>query len=79
MEIEVGWLRALKDAFHARAQFDKAKAEGKQIEDLKKWRADLRDFVVEVAARGDDAAMAELERAKHSLVPASYRDDGGGE
>lgn len=77
MEIEVGWLRALRDAFHARAAFDKAKSEGKQIEELKAWRADLRDFVVEVAARGDDAATAEVERAKRSLMPASYRDSGG--
>lgn len=74
MEIEVGWLRALHEAFRARAAFDEAKWEGKQIEDLKKWRADLRDFVVEVANRGDDAATAEIERAKRSLVPPSYRE-----
>jgi hypothetical protein len=72
LEIEVGWLRALRDAFHARTLFDRAKSEGKQIEDLKKWRADLRDFVVEVANRGDDAAMAAAESVKgSSLRPSS--------
>jgi hypothetical protein len=58
MESEVGWLRALALAFKARRTFDESKAEGKQIEDLKKWRPDLRDFVVEVAKQGDEAAAA---------------------
>jgi hypothetical protein len=71
VDIEVGWLRALRDAFHARTVFDNAKAEGRQIEDLKRWRADLRDFVVEVANRGDEAAIAEIERSQRSVPPQS--------
>ena len=38
--------------------FDESKAEGKQIEDLKLWRPDLRDFVVEVAKQKDDPRAA---------------------
>jgi hypothetical protein len=54
LDSEVGWLRALLDAFRARRTFDESKAEGKQIEGLKEWRPDLRDFVVEVAKQHDD-------------------------
>jgi hypothetical protein len=54
LESEVAWIRALLHAFRARRAFDESKAEGGQVEDLKKWRPDLRDFVVEVAKLGDD-------------------------
>ena len=33
LDVELGWLRALRDAFRARRAFDESKAEGKQIED----------------------------------------------
>lgn len=59
MEVEVGWTRALHEAFTARRAFDEKKGEGKQIEDLKKWRPDLRDFVVEVARQGEDPTKPE--------------------
>jgi hypothetical protein len=75
MEIEVGWLRALRDAFHARMTFDESKGEGKQIEELKKWRADLRDFVVEVAKQGEEAETAALKLAENSMMPPSLAID----
>lgn len=71
VEVEVGWLRALRDAFHARSMFDESKGEGKQIEELKKWRGDLRDFVVEVAKQGEDAETAALKAAENSMMPPS--------
>ena len=58
LESEVGWVRALLDAFRARRTFDESKAEGAQIEDLKAWRPDLRDFVVEVAKQHEDPRAA---------------------
>lgn len=58
LESEVAWISALLDAFRARRTFDESKAEGAQIEDLKRWRPDLRDFVVEVAKQHDDPRAA---------------------
>ena len=71
MEVEAGWLSALFEAFKARRSFDENKGEGKQIEDLKKWRPDLRDFVVEVAHQGDEAASAAAEIANAGSVHAA--------
>jgi hypothetical protein len=69
LESEVGWIRALRDGFRARRTFDESKAEGKQIEDLKVWRPDLRDFVVEVAKQHDDPLA--VQTALQSLRPPS--------
>jgi hypothetical protein len=69
LESEVGWLDALRDAFRARRTFDEAKSEGRQIDDLRAWRPDLRDFVVEVAKQGDDASSALEVDGGMSLAP----------
>jgi len=69
LESEVGWLDALRDAFRARRTFDEAKSEGRQIDDLRAWRPDLRDFVVEVAKQGDDASSALELDGGMSLAP----------
>jgi hypothetical protein len=69
LESEVGWLDALRDAFRARRVFDEAKSEGRQIDDLRAWRPDLRDFVVEVAKQGDDASSALEVDGGTSLAP----------
>jgi hypothetical protein len=69
LESEVGWLDALRDAFRARRVFDEAKSEGRQIDDLRAWRPDLRDFVVEVAKQGDEASSALEADGASSLAP----------
>jgi hypothetical protein len=69
LDIEVGWLRALYASFAARRVFDESRAEGLQIEDLKKWRPDLRDFVVEVAKQGEETETALAMAGGNSLQP----------
>jgi hypothetical protein len=49
--------------------FDEAKSEGRQIDDLRAWRPDLRDFVVEVAKQGDEASTALEADGASSLPP----------
>jgi len=75
LESEVGWLDALRDAFRARRVFDEAKSEGRQIDDLRAWRPDLRDFVVEVARQGDAASSALEVDGGVSLAPGRVEND----
>jgi hypothetical protein len=49
LDLEVGWLRALTAALRARAAFDAHKGEGGQLDELTKWRPDLKEVVADVA------------------------------